>query len=63
MRLATIVLDGVLRAGILFAAPAADVETGARLETLLLNRDPEAGPAGVSSPPAPAAQSVERNTP
>lgn len=35
----------------------------AEFSTLLLNRDPDAGPAGVSSPPAPESQLIERSTP
>jgi len=35
----------------------------AEFSTLLLNRDPDAGPAGVSSPLAPESQPIERSTP
>ena len=40
-----------------------DAPPAAEFSTLLLNRDPDAGPAGVSSPQAPEPQTIERSTP
>lgn len=40
-----------------------DAPATAEFSTLLLNRDPEAGTAGVSSPSGPQAPSSERSTP
>ena len=40
-----------------------DAPAAAEYSTLLLNRDPDAGSAGVSLPLAPGPQSIERSTP
>lgn len=40
-----------------------DALPAAEFSTLLLNRDPDAGPAAVSSPMAPDPQPIERSTP
>jgi hypothetical protein len=40
-----------------------DAPPYAEFSTLLLNRDPDTGPAGVSSPLAPEPQPIERSTP
>ena len=64
---------GLLLAGVEYAyhyrtvrvrfAEQGDAAPSAEFATLLLNRDPDAGSAGVSLPPATESQSIERSTP